>query len=98
MADEINLASGAGNGNGTTIERSRFNHLEESHMRTLYVWGTFGGGTGTLQISPDGTNWFNVPNADAITAASVLNVEFRAPYIRFNFTGGTTPSINAQLL
>jgi hypothetical protein len=62
----------------------------------LFVYGTWGGSTATLQISPDGTNWAAVGGA-GITANGVINVTAPARYARCVMTGGT-PTVSAQLL
>lgn len=98
VGGEVDLLVAAGNGAGSAVQMPRYAHIDESHLRTLFVWGTFGGANVALQISPDNTNWFNVPNADTITAQTTLNVEFRAPFVRCNVTGGTGNSINAKLM
>ncbi len=65
-------------------------------LYTLYVWGTFGGATVTLQISPDNVNWFGT--AVAITTQGATNVEFRAGWVRAVSTGGTGSALEALLL
>lgn len=98
VGGEVNLLTAAGNGAGSSVQVPRFNQAAQSHLRTLFVWGTFDSATVKLQVSPDDSTWFDVPGADSITAQSVLNVEFRAPYIRCSVSGGTSPSINAKYL
>lgn len=65
-------------------------------LYTFYVWGTFGGATVTLQISPDGTNWFGT--GVAITAQGASNVEFRANFVRAVSSGGAGSALDAMLL
>lgn len=98
MADERQIASAQANGSSTGIAISRYGHLEESHLRTLLVDGTFGGATVKFQISLDNVTYFDVSGADAITAKTAINVEFRAPFCRINVAGGTGESINAWLI
>lgn len=99
IGGEVDLLVAASNGTGPEINMPRFAHLYEEHLRTLFVWGTFDSANIALQISPDETNWFDVANADTITADTTLNVEFRAPFVRCNVTGGGgSESINAKLL
>lgn len=99
VGGEIDLLSAASNGNGTTFRVPRFAKVDESHLRTLYVWGTFDSATVTFQISTDDVTWFDVANADAITAQSALNVEFRAPYVRGKVAGGLgSESINMRII
>lgn len=92
----MQLLTAAGNGDGTAVDNRQLNRRDSSFF-TLFVWGTFGGSTVKLQISPDGTNWFDVSGADAITAAGALNVEFRAKQVRGSVSGGTANSINMRL-
>ncbi len=100
MADERQIATAQGAGNSVGVAISRYAHLEESHLRTLFVTGTFGGATVKYQISHDSTNgtdgtWFDVADADAITADKVINVEHRAPWHRVNVAGGAGQAIDA---
>ena len=88
MADERQIATAQANGNSTAVEISRFAHLSESHLRTLFVQGTFNGATVKYQISMDNSVFHDVADADAITAAKVINVEHRAQYHRVNVAGG----------
>lgn len=67
-----------------------------SHLYTLYVWGTFGGGTATLQISPDNVNWF--ATGVSVTEISTVNVEFRANFVRASFSGAVAGEVSMLLL
>jgi hypothetical protein len=99
MADEQQIATTQANGNSTAIELSRFAHIDESHLRTLYVYGTWDSATAKFQISMDNSTFFDVSGADAITANTVVNVEFRAKYCRINVASGLgSESINALLV
>jgi len=95
MADERQIATAQANGNSTAVEISRHGHLGESHLRTLFVQGTFGGATVKYQISADNVVFHDVADADAITAAKVINVEHRAQYHRINVAGGAGEAIDA---
>lgn len=88
MTDSQQIASAQGNGNSTGVEISRYANIHESHLRTLLVGGTFDGATVKYQISRDDVTYFDVANADAITAAKAINVEHRAKYHRINVAGG----------
>ena len=73
-----------------------------SLIRTFYAWGTFGGTTVGLEVSPDGgTTSFAVGdmngNAIALTSKDVANVIARATHVRATITGGAGMSINARL-
>ncbi len=63
------------------------------HMNTLYLAGTFGGGTVTLEASPDGGTTWVVVDGSAWTSAVVANIEFRWTALRLTLTGATSPSI-----
>jgi len=41
MTDERQLATAQVNGSSTAVEISRFGNINESHLRTLFVGGTF---------------------------------------------------------
>lgn len=62
---------------------------------TLVVAGTFGGGTVTIQCSPNGgTTW--VDTEATFTAAGVKNIiGGEGLQFRLNLTGATSPSLNA---
>ena len=96
---QINILTAQANGNGTTITNDEsWNSLHESHLRTLYIYGTFNTGNAELQISFDGTTWFTVTNTN-VTVATAINVEFRAPFMRGVVAGGGgSESINMKLL
>jgi hypothetical protein len=98
MSASVDILSAAGNGDGTAVAFPRYSALHEKQLRTLFVYGTFGGSTVKLQISPDNATWFDVPNADAITSQTTMNVEFRAPWVRGTVSGGTGNSISMKLL
>ena len=99
MADKRQIASAQGNGNSTGVAISRFAHIFESHLRTLFVNGTFDSATVKFQISIDDTTYFDVSGADAITAKTVINVEFRAPFVRIDVASGLgSEAIDAWLL
>ena len=103
MADgtsgSVTLLTAASNGDGATVPVPRFAHAHESHLRTLFVWGTFDSAIVKFQISPDDSNWFDVPNADTISADATMNVEFRAPFMRGTLASGLgSESINMKVL
>ena len=93
----MRLLTAAANGNGATTEIKQWGNRELVRLFTLFVFGTFGGATVTLQISPNGTDWFTVSGV-SITSASAINVEFRAPYVRAVVSGGTGEAVDAILL
>ena len=59
-------------------------------FNTIYVWGTFDGGTVTVEISPDGTNWFPV-NA-GLDAKGFLNMQGRFITARIKMAGASSPN------
>lgn len=94
----MQLLTNAGVGEtGDTVEIHMPGRGEISRLLTLFVWGTFDGTTVTLQISPDGSEWFDVTDASSITSKIALNVQFRCKYVRAITTGGTAPAVNAAL-
>lgn len=67
-----------------------------------YAWGTFGGGTVTLQLSPDGgTTWFNVdrPGDTYVTFAANGTGGFKLGLckLRFVLAGSTAPNVWVSL-
>jgi hypothetical protein len=69
---------------------------------SVTVWGNFGGGTATLQMSPDvGTTWINVDETgDAFvtfTASGDGGFELGLCLLRVNLTGATAPSITVSI-
>lgn len=104
MTDEIRLATDQDDGQTVGIEITGFANLLESHLRTLFVWGTFDSATLIYQVSHNSTDgidgdWFDVANADAITVKTVINVEHRARWHRVSISGSTTvASLNAVVI
>ncbi len=88
MADERQIATAQGDGDSTGVEISRFGHTSESHLRTLFVGGTFNGATVKYQVSLDDTTYFDVVGVDSITSKKAINVEHRAQFHRINVSGG----------
>jgi len=88
----MKILNAAGTGNGDSYELRTGGKNAKENIRTVYVYGTFGGTTVTVQISPDGTNWFTVTGL-SFTDVGAINMEARAAFIRGVVTGGTTPSI-----
>jgi len=74
---------------------------------TVYVFGTFGGGTVTLQSSPDGgTTFIDVPDstgaATTLTANGMVNFELFSDAeepieLNLNLAGATAPSLTYVL-
>ena len=64
---------------------------------SVYIFGTFGGGQVTLQASPDGTNWVNIPDSPS-SAANIVNLHIRMQKIRAVLSGSTGASINTWIV
>lgn len=72
----------------------------EGGRGVFIAWGTFGGGTCKLQMSPDdGTTWINVDRAGDTFVTFTANGEggFELPkcQLRANLAGSTGASVNA---
>ena len=70
----------------------------------IAIWGTFGGTTVTIELSPDGSKWGNLKDATgtdvSITAENVNIPCQRIPseyLVRAVTTGGSSASINVTL-
>ena len=93
MAGEQQIASAQANGSSVGVEIPRFANINESHIRTLFIGGTFNTAIVKYQLSLDSTdgvdgNWFDVADVDAVAAAKIINVEHRAKWHRINVSGG----------
>lgn len=64
---------------------------------SLYLSGTFSTATVKLQLSPNGSTWFDVPSA-SWTAATIYLLTHRFALARLVTSGGGTPSINWAIL
>lgn len=82
------LATAQGNGTTASKQVRVPLSLRESHLRTLYVYGTFDTATVTLQASHNNVDFFAVTGADAITAKTAINVEMRAAWFRVVVASG----------
>lgn len=93
----MRLLTNSGNATGADIPIRQWGNRELSHLYTLFVWGTFDGSTTTLEISPDGIQWFSVTGV-SITSKTAINVEFRASHVRAVTAGGAgATSVNALI-
>lgn len=64
---------------------------------SVAAWGTFGGGTVALQMSPDnGTTWINVDRSGdsfvTFTAPGNGGFQLGLCLLRFNLAGATSPN------
>lgn len=88
--------SGTFAADGTTVVTVA-GYVSTGTANTLYINGTFGSGTITLEASPDGTTWISIPG-QSWTAAAVANIQFRYAKLRIVLTGSTSPAINWWVL
>ena len=58
-----------------------------------FAFGTFGGGTLTIEASPDGVNWFSVVSFTANGRSS--NYLSANEIIRATLTGATAPAVDS---
>jgi len=71
--------------------------------RTAIITGDFGGGTVTIQISPDGgTTWVTMTDQDGTDKewtddATVTIGPLDSCHMRFDLTGATNPDLDAWL-
>lgn len=94
------LLTAATNGNGTSKQIPAANErgfIPKRFSYSLYVTGTFGGATVTLEGSADDITFVAIPNA-SFTAASTTNIEFYGNFLRGVVTGGTGESIDMVLI
>lgn len=62
---------------------------------TILVAGTFGGGTATLEVSADGTNWYPTDPAASWTSSGLKAVTLgKGILFRVTLAGATAPSLN----
>jgi hypothetical protein len=66
---------------------------------TVVVWGTMGGATVTVQLSPDvGTTWVDFPVPITTTTAKSFQISLPAGIdVRSNITGGAAASISVAI-
>jgi hypothetical protein len=84
--------------NATTPMVSLARVAERARLRpwTLYVYGTFGGGSVQMQASPDGVNWVNL--GTPITQPSVAAFDVTANFLQAVIAGASSPSLTAVVL
>lgn len=80
----------------TTNATSEAFEVGQGH-RTAWCWGTFGGATVKLQVSPDRQKWFDETDL-TFTAEGKSNL-YVSPgtWVRGVITGGSGASINLHL-
>lgn len=83
----------------TDTEKFSIQNVQTGRI-TFFVWGTFGGATVLIEISPDeGTTWF--ATAVSISTSNGFGTVELGPgnYIaRANVTGGTAANLNAGVV
>ena len=92
------LLESAATGNGPAVEIKSFANRRFDQLKTLFPHGDFDGATVSVEISHNGTDWFIVTGGESLTVDTALNVEFHARFIRGVVTGGTSPSVNLNML
>jgi hypothetical protein len=93
----MRLLTAATTGNGPTLRRIPHPTPDAEQFLTLYVWGTFNGAVVRIEVSPGSdAPWFDT--GLEITEATAVNLEFRSRNIRGIVDGGSSPSINAELV
>lgn len=88
----MKLLTNSDNATGPSVRKEQWGNRELDQLITVYIWGTFGGGTVTVEISHDDTNWFDT--GIAATVKGVFNLEFRAQFMRAKLAGATGGSVN----
>jgi streptogramin lyase len=64
---------------------------------SVYVWGTWGSGSAQVQVSPDGSTWFNA--GSAITANGVVKLtDVACIAVRVALSGSTNPALSIQAI
>jgi len=90
-------------GSGTAVAIPDGGHRYKDKLFGFYVWSTnFGGGTVTIQISLDNTNWFPArTQADSqlnFTVSDHLVGVMRGIWVRATLAGATAPAaVNARM-
>ena len=99
MSQGLHLLTAASNGNGTSkrmVDHS-FGNVAKRFSYSVYVFGTFGGATVTLEGSHDDSTFIEIPNA-SWTVNATTNIEFYGNFLRGVVTGGTGESINLVIV
>jgi hypothetical protein len=81
---------------GAAFELPMYNRTKHPNFG-VFVWSTdFGGGTVTLQVSPDGVNWFTARTPADAQITTLVSDHFiaalRGAYVRAKLTGATAPA------
>lgn len=68
---------------------------------TVLAYGTWGGGTLTIEISHDNSNWVSAGSNSILTANGGTNIHLAAAspiYVRGNLAGSTGANLSAVIL
>jgi hypothetical protein len=95
----MRLLQNSGNATGTAIQIRGGANRNLDQLHTVFIDGTFDGGAATLEIAMEEAGpWFAVPGF-SITTKAVMNVEFKAYWVRGVVAGGGgTVSIDMDML
>jgi len=99
MAQGLHLLTNASNGNGAskrTVDHSLGN-VSKRFSYAIYIYGSFGGATVTLEGSHDDSTWFPITNA-SWTAKATTNIEFYGNFLRGVVASGSGESINMVIV
>jgi len=81
---EYDFAEITGDGNSETVTGRK-------GIKRVYLFGDFGGGTVSIDVSPDGVTFAELVTK---TTLSFFDTEFSADeFIRLRMTGSTAPSV-----
>ena len=99
MSQGLHLLTAAGAGAGTAIQMvdHASGNISKRFSYSIYVYGTFGGSTVTLEGSHDNVTFIPITNA-SWTANATTNIEFYGNYLKGVVTGGSGQSINMVLV
>jgi hypothetical protein len=92
------LTGQTGNTTGSaTATEAPLSSYPVNALVTLHAFGTFGGGTLSLEVSPDGTNWVpaQASTPATLTVPGTVTWQGLAKGIRAKLTGATAANLNA---
>lgn len=73
--------------------------VKEKRWVSLFYWGTFGGATVSLKVSPDGVEWFDVPKYSKSEKSVVSTEELIGSWCKWVVTGASgSTKVNAALI
>lgn len=91
------MANGTFSADGTAVVAEGGYNATKS-LNTLYLVGTWGSGTITLEASPDNGATFASVQDLTYTANAVINLNFRWTALRLKLAGATNPSLKWWVL